>query len=113
MAHHAIRWRNSHGLIKRAYECRRFADHNSTLKPGAKKRRRCLPLALSRPRAMFGAVVLRAVVRSREDSPCEHTRADAAASTASLPHVRDDARPPLAGPGRRRTGSADFARQVN
>jgi hypothetical protein len=27
--------------------------------------------------------------------PCEHLRADAAASTASLPHVRDDARPPL------------------
>src|SRR6266478_8340948 len=33
----------------------------------------------------YGAVVLRAVVRSRENSPCEHTRADAAASTASPP----------------------------
>jgi hypothetical protein len=40
-------------------------------------------------------VRLRAVARSRKTALRTHLRADAKASTAFLPHVRDDARPPL------------------
>src|SRR3984893_15300564 len=43
----------------------------------------------------FSAVRPARRYRSRETRPATTLRADAAASTASLPHVRDDARPPL------------------
>src|SRR5260370_41654491 len=56
----------------------------------------------------YGAVVLRAVVRSRENSPCEHTRADAAASTASPPAFVTIAIRPSCRERTGRAGSADL-----
>ncbi|MEH2567109.1 hypothetical protein V1289_006736 [Bradyrhizobium sp. AZCC 2289] len=52
--------------------------------------------------------VLRAVARSRKTALRTHLRADAAASTASPPHVRDDRDTPLLRAGMSRAGSADL-----
>jgi hypothetical protein len=75
---------------------------NHTLLPYAATRLR------QKARRAMAPLVLRAVVRSRENSPCEHTRAGAAASTASPPAFVTIAIRPSCRERTGRAGSADL-----
>jgi hypothetical protein len=90
--------RNRHRQLGTSNGCR---DH--TVLPYAATR-----LRQERRRRVLAPFILRAVVRSRENSPCEHTRADAAASTASLPTFVTTRDRPSCRARTGRAGSADL-----